>query len=248
VKYSDATLMAYADGELDAATRAEIEAAIARDPELARAVARHRALAARVRQAYERELEEPVPDRLAALAEGPAAARVDELTARRAGRRIGAGRWRLPAWTALAATVLVGLFMTVRVMRGPGAPYAEVDGVLVARGELDAALTNELASRPASTGVSIGISFRDRDGGYCRTFRLQQEKPVAGLACRSGGTWQLHALAEAAALDGEVRTASSMPLAVLQAVDSMIAGEPLDAASESAARDADWRDARDVAE
>jgi len=240
LKYADETLMAYADGELDAATRAEIEAEIARDPGLARAVERHRALAARVRGAYAAELEEPMPARLASLADKPAAP-VADLAARRAGRRIGAGRWQLPAWSALAASLMVGLFVATLVMRGPGAPYEDVDGVLVARGELDAALTNELASRPASAGVSIGVSFRDREGGYCRTFRLQQESPVAGLACRSGGDWQVRTLAESAGQDGEVRTASSMPLAVLQAVDATIDGEPLDATAEASARDAGWK-------
>jgi hypothetical protein len=32
-----------------------------------------------------------------------------------------------------------------------------------------------------------------------------------------------------------------MPMAVLQAVDSAIQGEPLDAAAEAAARDSGWR-------
>ena len=34
--YDDETLMAYADGELDDARQAEIDAAISRDPDLAR--------------------------------------------------------------------------------------------------------------------------------------------------------------------------------------------------------------------
>jgi anti-sigma factor RsiW len=38
MKFSNEILMAYADGELDAALRAQIETEMKRDPELARAV------------------------------------------------------------------------------------------------------------------------------------------------------------------------------------------------------------------
>ena len=65
MRFSEETLMAYADGELDLVTRAEIEAAMAQDPEVARAVERHRLMAAQVRTAYDGVLEEPVPERLA---------------------------------------------------------------------------------------------------------------------------------------------------------------------------------------
>ena len=248
MKYSDDVLMAYADGELDAATRAEIEAAIARDPELARAVERHRAMAARIRHAYAGVLEEPVPERLAALAEKSAGLPVGDLAAKRIKRRGGAARWRVPQWVAVAATLVVGIFIGVLILREPAAPYDDVGGVLVARGALDEALTTELASRPGKSGVSIGISFRNREGAYCRTFHLQQDEPVAGLACRSGDQWQMRVLAEAPAQGGEIRGATAIPLAVLKAVDAAIAGEPLDAAAEAAARDAGWRSAENRAE
>ena len=42
MRFSDEMLMAYADGELDLVARAEIEAAMAKDPAVARAVERHR--------------------------------------------------------------------------------------------------------------------------------------------------------------------------------------------------------------
>jgi hypothetical protein len=149
---------------------------------------------------------------------------------------------------ALAASVAVALFVGILVMRGPGAPYEEIDGRRVARGTLEQALTAQLASRPDGSGVGIGISFRDRAGDYCRTFLLQRQEPLAGLACRSDAGWELRVLADAPAPDGEVRAAGAMPLAVLQAVDAAIAGEPLDAAAEAAARDAGWRNERNMAE
>jgi hypothetical protein len=119
---------------------------------------------------------------------------------------------------------------------------------LVARGALDRALTTELASLPEDSGVSIGISFRDHDGDYCRTFHMHREASVSGLACRSGDDWRLEVLAAAPVHTGELRPAAAMPLAVLHAVDAAIEGEPLDAGAEAKARDAGWRNARNMAE
>jgi hypothetical protein len=126
-------------------------------------------------------------------------------------------------------------------MRTPGGPYAETAEGLIAQGALDAALTQQLAGSLGTGGPSVGISFRDRGGAYCRTFHLQQEAPLAGLACRSGDAWKLQVLAAATPLQGELQPAAAMPMAVLQAVDAAIEGEPLDAAAEHAARDAGWR-------
>ena len=238
-RFADEILMAYADGELDLVARAEIEAAIARDPEVARAVERQRALAARIRTAYDGILDEPVPDRLAALVARPADTPVVELAARHETKRIAIGRWQLPPYTALAASLVLGLFVGMLVMRGP-APYEEVDGAFIARNDLDDALTSQLASTSKDSGVSIGITFRNRDGGYCRTFHMHREASVSGLACRSGDAWKLEVLAAAPEHAGDLRPAAAMPLAVMHAVDGTIDGEPLNAAAEAAARDAGW--------
>ena len=68
MNYDDETLMAYADGELDAESSAAISAAIERDPVLAQRVERHRALRHQVTAAYASVLEQPVPERLLAAA------------------------------------------------------------------------------------------------------------------------------------------------------------------------------------
>jgi hypothetical protein len=250
MRFSDEMLMAYADGELDLVARGEIEAAIARDPEVAEAVRRHRALAVRVQSAYGSVLDEPVPERLADLVAERGAASVDELASMRAVRKAQAktGGSRLPQWAALAASLAIGLFVGILLTRGPAAPYEETGAGLVARGELDAALTRQLASAGTIDDVGIGISFRDRGGAYCRTFHMQREAPLAGLACRSGDEWNIQALAATSGEEGEVRPASAMPMVVLHAVDAAIAGEPLDAMAESVARDGGWRNAPNVAE
>ena len=241
MRFSDEMLMAYADGELDLVASAEIEAAMAKDPAVARAVERHRKLAGKVRVAYDGVLKEPVPAELAALVADPGDARVVELAAARGARRIAVGRWQLPAWTAMAASVLLGLFVGLLLFRGSSAPYEETGRGLIARGELADGLATELASAPGRSGVHIGVSFRSRGGEFCRSFTYEHEAPLAGLACHMGEDWKIRVLTEAPASSGELRTAASMPMAVLQAVDASIAGEPLDAAAEEKARAAGWR-------
>ncbi|MBC7983706.1 MAG: zf-HC2 domain-containing protein, partial [Candidatus Obscuribacterales bacterium] len=61
---TDEMLMAYADGELDVATRAEIERAIAANSELAKQVAGHRALRIQLNNTFDSVLAEAVPARL----------------------------------------------------------------------------------------------------------------------------------------------------------------------------------------
>jgi hypothetical protein len=247
MKFSDDMLMAYADGELDLVARAEIEAAMARDPAVARAVERHRAMALRLKKAYESVLDEPLPPALAALAGDEEAAKVVDLAAAR-GRRVSVGRWQLPAWSAIAVSVLIGVLAGILLVRGGASPYEETPAGLVARGELADGLESGLASAPGSSNVAIGISFRHRDGRYCRSFTFRHGTSVAGLACRGRDNWKIELLADAPAGDGELRTAASMPAAVLRAVDAAIDGDPLDARAEAAARDARWRNASNVAE
>ena len=260
MRFSEESLMAYADGELDPAARAEIEAAIASDPDVARAVERHRALAGNVRGAYQAVLEEPVPPRLTALVAPaddettaelpviPLADRRSKRDRRAANGPASAARLRLPQWAAIAASVAIGVTVGLFLLREPAEPWEESGAGLVARGELDQALTTELAGEGKYAAVRVGISFRNRDGAYCRSFHHQREAPLAGLACREGGEWRLPVLTAAEKQEGELRTAAAMPMAVLQAIDSSIVGDPLDAPAEAAARDAGWQAAPNVAE
>lgn len=251
MKFSDEMLMAYADGELDLVTRAEIEAGMAADPEVRRAVERHRALAVKVKAAYQGVLDEPVPASLASLAAAPVAAPVVSLGAERAARfarKASSFGWGYPQWAALAASLALGIMVGVLVMRGPDAPFTGTSGGLMARGELETALTQQLAGSMGTGAPQVGFTFRDRSGAYCRTFHLQREAPLAGLACRAGEEWRVQVLAAATERTDGLRPAAAMPMAVLQAVDAAIDGEPLDAQAEKAARDAGWQAPPDVAE
>jgi anti-sigma factor RsiW len=66
-RVDDVMLMAYVDGEVDAATAREIEAAIAADPAVAARVQRLRNSTVLARAAFADALHEPVPERLLAV-------------------------------------------------------------------------------------------------------------------------------------------------------------------------------------
>lgn len=239
---TDEMLMAYADGELDAPARAELERAIAADAALAGRLQAQMALRARLQAAFAPELDEPVPERLRQAARPPTPGTVVDLAAQRAARRTAPPAdawWR---WGGLAASVLLGVLIgRLWPAAGPAGEFAEQDGRLVARGAVAQALSTQRAAAPAAAAaVAVQLSFVDQAGAYCRTFSTAS---VAGLACRSGDDWNVQLLAEAEpASAGTLRqAASALPPAVLGAVDQRMAGRPLDAQAEQAALQRGWR-------
>jgi hypothetical protein len=248
VTISDETLMAYADGELDAATRASVEAAMREDPEIGKRIARHRALREAMRGAFSAVLDEPVPDRLIAAARGqtavPKAAVLDLSLAREAARqRVSTAPWR-PA--AMAASLLLGLGLGFLAWHGPRALIQPgAGGWLIASTALAETLSTQLSDDRAADRVAItGLSFRDKSGDYCRTFSLTGNDASSGVACHEGADWRIKALAQApraATNSDSFRTAASEDSpAIRAAVEASIAGEPLDHAGEIAARQAGW--------
>jgi negative regulator of sigma E activity len=243
--FTDETVMAYVDGELDEKARAEMDAALATDPELARRVARHRALRDRLRGEFAPVLQEPVPERLVVAVRGTAARPGPNdaipLTPRRT------ARWSWPQWTAMAASLAVGALVAPLLWReGAGGSLTVQRGQVVATGTLARALSEQLASNQAADApVGIGVSFVSRNGGYCRTFLLREQSAFAGVACREQDQWRLEALAATTpslGAPGQYRPAvSSLPPAVAHTLDELIVGEPLDASAETAARGRGWR-------
>jgi hypothetical protein len=245
MNFSDETVMAYADGELDVATRAALEAAMATDPQLAQRVARHQALRGRLRAALDPVLDEPLPQRLLASVQSAPAQR------RPAGIPLphrAAPRWSWPQWGAIAASLVGGALLGPLLLRTPAGAVLSRDGQVLASGALARALGEQLASnQPPGTPVQIGVSFRARNGDYCRTFVLRDGSALAGLACRGQQAWQLEVLAHGqappAAAAGYRPAGSALPASVTHTLDELIAGEPLDAGAEAAARARGWRPA-----
>lgn len=245
MSFSDETLMAYADGELDAATRAAVEQAAAADPQLAQRIAQHRALRTRLRAAFEPVLAEPVPERLLAAARSTDdARRAAKVIAFEPRRQV---RWSWPQWGAMAASLLVGVVLGPLLLRSaaPPAPLDVSGGRVLASGNLSRALSQQLASeQPPAASVAIGVSFRARSGAYCRSFVLHEGQSLGGLACREGPAWRVMALAQSAAPAASAnyrQAATALPPAVASTLDELMTGEPLDAAGEAAARAHDWK-------
>jgi hypothetical protein len=248
--YDEETLKAYADGELDEARRAEIAAAIEQDPELARRVAQHRSLRAGIAGAYSGVIDEAVPDRLRAAARGPlpgdsareSRPRGNVVQFPSRGSRAPGTPWRAREWTAMAASLVLGGLIGWQFMARGAGDVTTKGGALVASGELERALDTQLASEQAEDApVRIGLSFKSKDGSYCRSF-VTRASSSAGLACRGASGWQL---AFTEAVDPEAggfrQAASELSPSLLKAVEARIAGETLDATGEKSARDAAWK-------
>jgi negative regulator of sigma E activity len=246
--FDDETLGAYVDGELDQTTVAEIEAAATTDAVLAARIDKARRLKALLGGAFASVAAEPTSERFMRVVAGapsPTSAEIirfqgkpqtkakatKPMPAKPVARQAasGAGLWTMAA--CLAAGVILGVI-------APWKPPT-TETTLSPNRAVTVAL-NRQASGPSAGPVRIGLSFKAKDGAYCRTF---QAGATAGLACREGQAWAVRAAAPAAvATDTAYRTASSeTPQAVLDAVDVMIQGAPLDAQAEAKARKAGWK-------
>ncbi|MEH3046202.1 anti-sigma factor family protein [Sphingomonas adhaesiva] len=216
-------LMAYADGELDPIAAKRVERAIADDPRLGDEVARHRALAARMRDALAPAAQAPVPEAIARMLHGSAS--VTPIAAARPATRGWIG------WAgAIAASLVVGV-MTGQMLSRDAAPIALAQSGAVVRGDIAHALDTQLAStQQADAPVRVGVSFRNAQGSLCRTF---ERAAVAGIACSDGGDWGVARLyGGAAAPRGAFRQAGSANAAMMADAQAMAVGEPMDATAE----------------
>lgn len=215
------TLMAYADGELDAVTAKRVERAMAADPALAEEVQRHRALAGRVASSYAGIATAPVPDHLSAMLQS----NVVPLLKRDTRRHWATG-------IAIAASLVIGITTGRTLLPGPKAdgfdPHVSA--------EIATALDTQLAStQPADAATRVGLTFRATDGVLCRSYEQQQ---AAGIACRDGEGWaQRHWIAKTRQGTAYRQAGSS---AIAEAAQAMMTGAPLDAQQERAAREAGW--------
>ncbi|MDF0543198.1 anti-sigma factor [Sphingobium sp. H39-3-25] len=231
---SEEMLIAYADGELDELNRRRVEQAVAADPALAARLAQHVALRERLSGHYALIADAPVPDRFAALLK--AEDKIVDLAAARERRRPVARSWMISG--ALAASLVIGLLLG-RGIGGESGPVGIANGQMVAQGALAQTLDSQLASaQAAGTPYRIGISFRAKDGAWCRSF---DGAALAGVACRGDGAWRLEQAVGGRAQATDYRQAASGDPRVMATVEGLIAGDAADAATERQARDAGWK-------
>ncbi len=227
-------LMAYLDGELPPEEGLRVEAALAADAGLRAEYERQKTLGNTLQSAFAPVLDAPLPDRLL-----QATRRRGMLEAIRnlfVVHPFGMGS--SVAGAAIAAGLLLGIFV---VPHERGDYTAKADG-LIARAGLARALDTQLASNQDHGGrVTVGISFRDGQDRFCRTFTADRN---AGIACHDNGEWFVKALAPASlpGAEGSYRMAAGeMPDAIRDAAASMMRGNALDAAEEEKARAGGWK-------
>lgn len=233
---ADEKFFAWLDGELPAEEAARVAADVAANPELARLAEQHRALQAQLKGAFDPIAEAPLPERLRASLDQSEAKVIDFAGAKRSRET-----WfpaLLPQWTAIAATLAVGIFLGTEVPRTNGSPIEVQGGKLIAADGLNRELDEELASAPKGE-TRIGLTFRDQTGAICRSFTNVRE---SGLACRDDGRWQVRGLFAAPEGQGaDYRMAAGMNPNLAALVDSTMTGEPFDAGQERAAKERGWK-------
>ena len=231
----DEKLFAWLDGELTGDEGEAMAAKVVADPRLSELAERHRALAGRLKSAFDTVAEAPMPEGLSNAIRGSRHQVIDFGTVARS----KAGWLPVPQWLALAATLVLGVGMGTLVRQPSGSPVQLQDGRIYAAASLGQALDTQLASAPGKGDIRVGLTFRDAKGSVCRSF---SGSAASGLACRHGDQWQLRGIF--AAPEGQsdtYRMAAGMNPNLAALVDSTIAGEPFDAAKEKAARDRGWR-------
>lgn len=255
MRFNDDILMRFADGELPEDEAAQVREAMADDRELRARIERFRYVRRALKDTYDSVAKEPIPERFHALLsdmatseaqtpqspQPPAPAAVVSLSAAREARAQRV--FTPPVWAAMAASVMIGLFAGSSLMR-PSSLLAVQDGQLRAGPALAQVLDTRLASDAANTNAAlhIGVSFRAQDGSYCRTFdAIQTQKAVSGLACRQSDAWVVRIATTEAGVASDYRQAGSAAPAVMNMVDTLIAGDPFTDAQERAAREHSWK-------
>lgn len=256
MSFSDETLMAYADGELDEETRLEVEAAMRYDASLARRVAR--LLAARDDVLVDQQHPSGLQARQGANVVQLAAVRAQRQATQQAARKAGRRSWGWLEWSALALVMVVGLaagkFGLARWQPNwfsdstpPPTEVVSRNGWLLAQGRLAAALSQQLGGAAQVDGdVRVGLSFLSNEGSYCRSFTLVgMTQDLVGIACRASEEWRIPVLVQnarpLAAMGANRMAGTEMPTALLEAIDQRIVGGMLDTRAELEALRRNWQ-------
>jgi hypothetical protein len=231
------SLMAFIDGELSSEEERRVAAEIAASPALNAYVEEQRALKSRVDADFAPILTAPVPERFERMV-------IDAPVSRAAGPRRNPFSMQLPRLWIPAAAAAAGIAIGIGLSNLVGGAMMESrNGALLATGGLARILSTQLAaSQSATASTRVGLSFRNKDGNFCRTFQTAvATNALAGIACREEGDWRILATAATQADAGEFRqAASSLPNNLRATLNSMISGKPLNAAAERTARSHNW--------
>lgn len=237
-RLDDEILMRRVDGELHPTEARAVDAAAEADPTIAARIAALRGTRTAAAGAFpaatdarDRDLARMIAaSRRPSPLEGIGRALAEAFAPRRA-----------LIWGGLATAAFVGGLALGPLLGGRSGGLRVEGGALADPGLVRVLDTRLNADGADGAGRSVGLTFRDGEGRWCRTFRAA-EAGVAGLACRRDDGWAMQVLAALPPSSGDIRMAGSdTPEAVLDVVDATIAGETLGAAEEAQARNGGWR-------
>lgn len=238
--FDDETLMAFADGELDAAISQRLETALQTDEVLAERLAVFLDTRMAVGSAMKPLINEPVPDALTESvrrmvearetkpAETPqnnvvALQRVDKPADR------SRKQWLMPIAASILAVITgAGGYMAGRTGGQPATPSSAVF----------AALDSQQSGSDISLGqnemLHIVSSFVDGRGDLCREYEMKrQQETTVTISCRSNGAWVTRLAISSPEVEGYV------PASAQETIDAYLtsieAGEPLGLAAEKTA-------------
>lgn len=226
--FTDEELMAYADGELDPARAARLEALLPKRPDLAGRIDMFAGARKAAAESIKTHLDEPVPAKLKASVEAmiKEAARpnsADGVIPLRPRKRAPFAAWAAPLaacllaliagaagyWLATQGTVSSGTYQIA------GIADAELDQVL-------STLPSGGKSRLAGSGAEISIiaSFLRGDQALCREFGVTHAAmgDHLAIACRSGGKWSV----DLALRTGGGETDAYKPASSMETIDAFL--------------------------
>ena len=226
--FLDETLMAYADGAVDADTAQAVASAAEADEEVARRIAVFRNTGALLAQARSARTDPPVPDALLARVHKTLEARreapaPEDRTVVQFGPIARAPRWApMAAAASVALVVGLGAGLLLRPALSPDTSPARLvslaaSGVAGALSQLESG-----GSAPVVSGeLSIIASFRTPEGAFCREFELASGgESTVGVACAEGEEWDLRFAVANGASDAE----GFAPAGALESLDAWLVG------------------------
>lgn len=234
--FDDETLMAFADGELDEATSARLEAALATDETLAERLAVFFESRLLVAGAMKPLIDEPVPEALLKSVRRMADdARSGETNAGnvvplRPKQQRETRRWLMPLAASIVAVITGVVGFTVGRNLNPSMPDSTA--------QIAALLDREASGQVIALGTSgetlhVIASFRDKNGSLCREYELKQaSSSTVSIACRQDQTWVTQLALSSAKAEGYV------PASAQETIDAYLAsieaGAPLSSEEERA--------------
>lgn len=263
--FSDETLSAYLDGELDAAQALKVDQALASDASLRARLARIREVDVALNAALALDQME-TPQRVEQLLrEAPdVSAGGDQEAHGRPGAESGAEivrpfaffKTRPLAPMAMAASVALFAGYAIGALQPaqPVAPLA-IAGLIYEDHPLFAVLETTPSGVAAALAGAEGrvarplVSYAAQDGSLCREFEAgDAARSVRGVACRGEGAWEIRLAASGGGLlqneAGGYQTASAGDVSfIADYVDATIEGDPLGPEDEDNAMKLGWRPA-----